>query len=103
MERPFQMCLLNLLGVGSVSLNYAVRANKPPGWNPVLDNIDDAKRLRYQVSLAGAEFKVDNKDVWQQLKLISLNTDMYDWIRQHDHTQNRRTGFQALKDLCQGK
>ena len=75
---------LNLLdsiksgGIGSSSILYIVRPDKPAAWDPVVDATSDKERIMYQVLLIGSVFDTDNKRVWDELKKRTITSSAFE-------------------------
>ena len=87
---------LNLLdsiksgGIGSSSILYIVRPDKPAAWDPVVDATSDKERIMYQVLLTGSVFDTDNKRVWDELKKRTITSSAFEWIKAFEATANGR-------------
>ena len=100
---------LNLLdsiksgGIGSSSILYIVRPDKPAGWDPVADATSDKERIMYQVMLTGSVFDTDNKRVWDELKKRTITSNAFEWIKTFEATSNGRGAWRALMTILEGQ
>ncbi|KAI2498698.1 hypothetical protein MHU86_15765 [Fragilaria crotonensis] len=80
------------MGAAKFPIDYVVRPEIDDDYEPM----DDDEERRYQIPLAGENFKRDNKLVYTLLKSACIKTDAWTWIQSHDRTSNGRQAWLAL-------
>ena len=56
----------------------------------------EAERRKYKILREGAEFKVDNKKVWQIIKKLVSGTNVWSCIEKYDKKEDGRGAWMAL-------
>jgi hypothetical protein len=76
---------------------YVIWPDKPVGWNPTVNAVNDYKRLMYQLPLNGIAFKQDNETMFSFIQLAVVHSQAETWI--YDHVPGRN-GHGAMQALC---
>jgi hypothetical protein len=53
---------------------YVIWPDKPAGWNPAVDIVNDYEQLMYQLTLNGIAFKRDNETVFSFIQLAVVHS-----------------------------
>ncbi len=53
---------------------YGIRPDKPAGWNPAVDAVNDYERLMYQLPLNGIAFERDNETEFSFIQLAVVHS-----------------------------
>ncbi len=62
---------------------YVIWPDKPTGWNPAVDAVNDYERLMYQLPLNGIAFERDNETVFSFIQLAVVHSQAETWIYNH--------------------
>ena len=80
-----------------------IRPDKPAGWDPVADVVNDYKRLMYQLPLAGIAYEQDNETVFLFIQLAMVHTQAETWIYDHVPGRDGRGAMRALRNHYEGE
>jgi hypothetical protein len=82
-----------IMGAAKVPIDYIVL----PKWDDTDKLFLDDNTMRcFQMPLEGENFKLDNKLVFQILKLAWIKSDAWTWIQSFDCTANGRKAWLVL-------
>jgi hypothetical protein len=85
------------------SIAYVIWPDKPAGWNPAVDAVNDYERLMYQLPLNGIAFKQDNETVFSFIQLAVVHSQAKTWIYDHVPGRDGRGAMQALRNHYEGE
>ena len=92
----WQIGFLNKLstttGAARVPIDYVVRTDVPIGYAFQ----DEDEERKYQMPMAGENYRRDNKLVYGMLKAACVKSDAWTWIQDYDRTSDGRGAWQAL-------
>ena len=95
-DRKVTETLSLIYGRNYCSIAYVTRPDKPAGWDPAVDAVNDYERLMYQLPLNGIAFEQDNETVFSLIQLAVVHTQAETWI--YDHVAGRgRVGCAGVK------
>ena len=80
-DRKVTETLSLVYGRNYCPIAYVIRPDKPDGWDPVADAVNDYERLMYQLPLAGIAYEQDNETVFSFIQLAVVHTQAETWIR----------------------
>ena len=86
-DRKVTETLSLIYGRNYCSIAYVTRPDKPAGWDPAVDAVNDYERLMYQLPLNGIAFEQDNETVFSLIQLAVVHTQAETWI--YDHVAGR--------------
>ena len=101
-DRKVTETLSLVYGRNYCPIAYVIRPEKPAGWDPVVDAVNDYERLMYQLPLHGIAFKQDNETVFSFIQLAVVHTQAETWIFDHVPGRNGRGAMQALRNHYEG-
>jgi hypothetical protein len=88
----------------NIPLAYILREHEIPTPEMVAEAYTTTDlRLMNLVRLDGREAKKDNTLVWQLLRPLVLDTPAWNYVKQHDTTQNGRMAFLTLQTRGEGE
>ncbi len=82
---------------------YVIRPDKPAGWDPVADAVNDYERLTYQLPLNGIAFDQDNETVFSYIQLAVVHSQAETWIFDHVPGRDGRGAMRALRNHYEGE
>jgi hypothetical protein len=101
-DRKVTETLALVYGCNYCPIAYVIWPDKPAGWDPVVDAVNDYKRLMYQLPLHGIAFEQDNETVFSFIQLAMVHTEVKTWIYDHVPGRNGRGAMQALCNHYEG-
>jgi len=101
-DRKVTETLSLVYGRNYCSIAYVIQPEKPAGWDPVVDAVNDYERLMYQLPLHGIAFEQDNETVFSFIQLAVVHTQAETWIFDHVPGRNGRGAMQALRNHYEG-
>ena len=102
-DKKVENALAMKVGVTGLPLDYVIRRDKDPGWDPAFNAANEHEKLIYQVSLTGPAFQQDTRKVFNCLKQVLLGTPPWEWVRHLEHTQDGRLAMAALRIHYEGQ
>jgi hypothetical protein len=82
---------------------YVIRPDKPAGWSPAVDAVNDYEQLMYQLPLDGIAFKQDNETMFSFIQLAVVHSQAETWIYNHVPGRDGRGAMQALHNHYEGE
>ena len=82
---------------------YVIRPDKPIGWDPATDAVNDYERLMYQLPLNGIAFEQDNETVFSFIQLAVVHTQAETWIFDQVPGRDGRGAMRALRSHYEGE
>ena len=101
-DRKVTETLSLVYGRNYCPIAYVIRPEKPAGWDPVDDAVNNYERLMYQLPLHGIAFEQDNETVFSFIQLAVVHTQAETWIFDHVPGRNGRGAMQALRNHYEG-
>lgn len=83
---------------GEGPLFRVIRPVQPPGYVPPNPTI----KLCYDLPLSGIGFNIDNQQVFQLIQRWTIRDPIYNWLKEHELTENGRGVWMALKEQLEG-
>ena len=102
-DRKVTETLSLVYGRNYCPIAYVIRPDKPAGWNPVVDAVNDYERLMYQLPLVGVAFDQDNETVFSFIQLAVVHSQAETWIYDHVPGRDGRGAMQALRSHYEGE
>jgi hypothetical protein len=102
-DRKVTETLSLVYGWNYCPIAYIIRPDKPAGWNPVVDAVNDYERLMYQLPLVGVAFDQDNETVFSFIQLAVVHSQAETWIYDHVPGRDGRGAMQALRSHYEGE
>lgn len=94
-DRKVTETLSLVYGRNCCPIVYVIQPDKPAGWDPVIDAINDYEWLMYQFPLHGIACEQDNKTVFSSIQLAVVHSQAKTWI--YDHVPGR-DGHGAMQE-----
>ena len=102
-DRKVTETLSLVYGRNYCPIAYVIRPDKPDGWDPVADAVNDYERLMYQLPLAGIAYEQDNETVFLFIQLAVVHTQAETWIYDHVPGRDGRGAMRALRNHYEGE
>jgi len=102
-DRKVTETLSLIYGRNYCSIAYVIRPDKPLGWDPAIDAVNDYERLMYQLPLEGIAFEQDNETVFSLIQLAVVHTQAETWIYDHVPGRDGRGAMRALRNHYEGE
>jgi hypothetical protein len=102
-DRKVTETLSLIYGRNYCPIAYVIRPDKPAGWDPVVDAVNDYERLTYQLPLDGIAYDQDNETVFSLIQLAVVHSQAETWIYDHVPGRDGRGAMRALRNHYEGE
>jgi hypothetical protein len=102
-DRKVTKTLSLVYGRNYCPIAYVIWSDKPAGWNPAVDAVNDYKQLMYQLPLNGIAFEQDNETVFSFIQLAVVHSQAETWIYDHVPGRDGSGAMQALHNHYEGE
>lgn len=97
------MSLKRRAGITGCVLYWVIRADKPAGWDPANDAVNDQEKRIYQMQQNGHWYDTDNRTVAALLlEVCRPNNQAYTWLREYEDAGNGRGMWFNLIQIFDG-
>ncbi len=87
-----------MYGCNYCPIVYVIWPDKPAGWNPAVNAVNDYEQLMYHLPLNGIAFEQDNETVFSFIQLAVVHSQAETWIYDHIPGRDGRGEMQALRN-----
>jgi hypothetical protein len=102
-DRKVTETLSLVYGRNYCPIAYVIRPDKPAGWDPDVDAVNDYERLMYQLPLNGVAYDQDNETVFLFIQLAVVHSQAETWIYDHVPGRDGRGAMRALRNHYEGE
>lgn len=102
-DRKVTETLSLVYGRNYCPIAYVIRPDKPAGWDPAIDAVNDYERLMYQLPLNGVAYDQDNETVFSFIQLAVVHSQAETWIYDHVPGRDGRGAMRALRSHYEGE
>ena len=102
-DRKVTETLSLVYGRNYCPIAYVIRPDKPAGWDPDVDAVNDYERLMYQLPLNGVAYNHDNETVFSFIQLAVVHSQAETWIYDHVPGRDGRGAMRALRNHYEGE